>query len=445
MDTHAKEGQASGKGKLLSDYYQTRLSQFIEPLLLTLDAVLDSRLVRTLEATVICLIRHRHRQHGMLLTELGEHLADPGHAPAGTKRLSNLLRSPNWRGQEIKEFILGKSVLLAQTWRQKGRRPLLMYDDSVVEKPESFAAEGLGAVRSSKSKRLTKIKPGYYVPPVKGTVHVPGFQWIGVVLSALGVAPQLVAMEWWTTRGDHASDGKTERESLFRNLCARFFDAVHVFDRGFAGAPWLHTLFDCRAEFILRWNSTYFLSNEKGEKKKAWQIAMGKKAMGGKLIWDARRKKRRYLQILYLPVRHPEFPEKPLTLVVSKPGKGMKPWYLLTNMAIEKLQNAWFVVHAYARRWDIEFAFRFCKSELALESPRLWFWDNRLKFMQLVALTFAFLLALLHSTPNAIRNVLLNCWCKRTGEGYRRAAVPLYRIRLALAHLWNFQVSQSSG
>lgn len=31
------------------------------------------------------------------------------------------------------------------------------------------------------------------------------------------------------------------------------------------------------------------------------------------------------------------------------------------------------MVFAYARRWQIEMAFRYTKSELALESPRLWF------------------------------------------------------------------------
>lgn len=167
--------------------------------------------------------------------------------------------------------------------------------------------------------------------------------------------------------------------------------------------------------------------------------------MGGKLVWDAVRKKQRQLKMLCVPVFHPDFPEKTLSLVVWRPGKGMSPWYLLTNLPIEKLRDAWFAVHAYAKRWDIEMAFRFCKSELGLESPRLWFWENRLKFMQIIALVFAFLLAIVHSTPQSLRNILLNAWAKRTGERCRNAALPLYRLRSALSHLFNRQVSQNPG
>jgi hypothetical protein len=42
-------------------------------------------------------------------------------------------------------------------------------------------------------------------------------------------------------------------------------------------------------------------------------------------------------------------------------------------------EEAWQVFLAYARHWQIETAFRFFKSELALESSRLWLWHNRLK------------------------------------------------------------------
>lgn len=445
MKTDTNKNNSSRSGKELSGYFKKRLSQFIEPLFLSLDALIDIRLVRTLEATVVAIIRHRHRQNGLLLSELGEYLAGPDHAPAGTKRLSNLLRSPKWGSSEIMEFLLCKSVLLAQNWRHEGRRPVLLYDDGVVEKPESLRAEGLCAVRSSKSKRLTRIKPGYYTPPLHGTVHVPGIQWMCVLLATLGKPPQLARMLWWTNRGDHATDGRTEREGLFRQMCATFFDAVHVFDRGYAGAPWLGTLLGQNAHFVMRWHSSYFLQDEKGARKKAWQLTKGKKTMGGKLVWDAVRKKQRQLKMLYVRVFHPDFPGKALSLVVSRPGKAMAPWYLLTNLPIEKLRDAWFVVHAYAKRWDIEIAFRFCKSELGLESPRLWFWENRLKFMQIIALVFAFLLAICHSTPQALRIILLNVWAKRTGERCRNAALPLYRLRSALSHLFNRQVSQNSG
>jgi hypothetical protein len=158
------------------------------------------------------------------------------------------------------------------------------------------------------------------------------------------------------------------------------------------------------------------------------------------------RKKRRQLKMLFIPVFHPRFPDQALTLVVSKGlQKGASPWYLLTNLDVQTNRDAWFVIHAYAKRWEIEGAFRFCKSELALESPRLWFWQNRLKFMQIVALVFAFLLAIFHFCPQSIRKILLNVWAKRTGERCKNAALPIYRTRLAIANLFNHLASLNSG
>lgn len=44
---------------------------------------------------------------------------------------------------------------------------MLIWDGTVLEKPESLKAEGLCAVRSSKALRLTHVKKGYYYPSGK--------------------------------------------------------------------------------------------------------------------------------------------------------------------------------------------------------------------------------------------------------------------------------------
>jgi hypothetical protein len=72
-----------------------RLVTFLFPLSLALDEEIDRRLVCTFVATVEAMIRWRNRAHGLLLSELGGYLLAPEHALAGTKRLSNLLRSPH--------------------------------------------------------------------------------------------------------------------------------------------------------------------------------------------------------------------------------------------------------------------------------------------------------------------------------------------------------------
>ena len=78
------------------------LQSFIGPLEVWLDRQVDRRLVRTLFLALVAIVRLRHSRSGLLLSELGAHILSPAQAPTGTKRLSNLLRSPKW------SHILGK-------------------------------------------------------------------------------------------------------------------------------------------------------------------------------------------------------------------------------------------------------------------------------------------------------------------------------------------------
>ncbi len=106
------EGGGAGRaaeedpGRELASDLADRCYRFLYGLLEDLDAHLDVRLVRTLAATVTALVRHRNRPQGLLLSELGAYLAGPEHAPAGTKRLANLLHSPKWQAEEIDDYLL---------------------------------------------------------------------------------------------------------------------------------------------------------------------------------------------------------------------------------------------------------------------------------------------------------------------------------------------------
>lgn len=132
---------------------------------------------------------------------------------------------------------------------------------------------------------------------------------------------------------------------------------------------------------------------------------------------------------VHLPEDH-----RPLFLVVSRPGYGRKPWYLLTTEPISTPQQAWQIIFAYARRCQIEMSLRFTKSELAFESPRLHAWEARLKFLLIASLAFAFLLSLLPHFDLLFR--LLSTFCHRTGKWSQATLTPLYRLRFALARLW---------
>src|SRR5262245_49264974 len=89
----------------LASQVRQRLLFFLAPLLRTLDHQLDRRLVVTFVEAPQALLVWRHRNLGLLLSELGSYLAKPGHAPAGTKRLSNLPRSQRWQADLIASYL----------------------------------------------------------------------------------------------------------------------------------------------------------------------------------------------------------------------------------------------------------------------------------------------------------------------------------------------------
>ena len=119
---------------------RAQLLRFLWPLLTELDALVDRRLVRTLWQSVDALIRWRNRAHGLLLSELGGYLLSPDQAPAGTKRLSNLLRSPKWTAKVIEQFVWGLAEQRLSALAQADEDALVVWDESVLEKPESSAA-----------------------------------------------------------------------------------------------------------------------------------------------------------------------------------------------------------------------------------------------------------------------------------------------------------------
>src|SRR5437588_11923530 len=82
-----------------------QLAQFLFPLLVELDRRLDKRLVRTFVQLVAVILTFRDRVNGLLLSELGGYLLSPDQAPAGTKRLSNLLHSTKWSAALIRDYL----------------------------------------------------------------------------------------------------------------------------------------------------------------------------------------------------------------------------------------------------------------------------------------------------------------------------------------------------
>jgi hypothetical protein len=183
--------------RMLAEQYGSHLLRFLSPLAKELHTTMDIRPLRTLVQTVEALVAFRDSTHGLLLTELGSHLDGLG-AGGGTKRLGTSQAIGSGKPDRSTPFCGNEPMRRLKQWEQLGEDGLVIWDGTVLEKPESLAPEGLCAVRSSKGVRLTHVKRGYYHPP-GAPIFVPGMHGIALVLAGrqarLG-PPSLISMRW---------------------------------------------------------------------------------------------------------------------------------------------------------------------------------------------------------------------------------------------------------
>ncbi len=409
---------------------------FVKPLLVELHTVLDRRLIANLLQLIFVILRHRHTATGLLLSELGGHLLSPAQAPAGTKRLSRLLHSERWTSETVLRFLWHIADQRVQTLLAEHETPLVVWDESVLEKPESLKLEGLCPVRSSKAARLKRIKPGYFNPPGGRPICVPGWNWLAVLVMGQTGTPTLANLAWWTTRGERAETKRTVEYRLLKEVWQAWgWKVLHIWDRGFAGLTWLRVATIYQLHWVLRWPKAQHLRGLVGQVHPAWQLTRGKRSWGHRQIWDARRRCWRRVSVMAVPVYDLATDAK-RWLVVARPGGGREPWYLLTTEPVESEAQAWRVVFAYARRWQVELTIRFDKSELAFASLRVREWQACCKLWSITALAYAFLLSLLAPLFQHLCQWLLRHWCHRTGKWSREVSAPLYRLRSALSRLW---------
>lgn len=423
---------ALGVSHFLADVHYA----FLRDLLRTLDQQLDRRLVETFFGLVLVLLIHRHGLHGLLLSEIGGWLAGAPAAVAGTKRLKKLLYSRKWDARLLSDWLWHQADQTVMEDQAQGESGLVIWDESVLEKSESLHLEGLSPVRSAKAARLARIKPGFFNPPVERPIFVPGFHWLAILVMGYQGAPQLAHLTFWRTRGPGATDKRSVELPLLQQLARRWGrQVVHVWDRGFAGGPWLTAAVNANVRFVVRWTKTYHLVDAMGHAQTAGQILRRYRSKSHRLVWDARRRIWRKTGLVMVPVGHPQVAGT-FWLIASRPGQGRKPWYLLTNEPLETLDDAWTMVFAYARRWQVEMTLRFEKAELGMASPRLQTWDRLCKLWQVLALVYAFLLRLLDWRLIPLREWLLQYGCPRTGKWRQHVLTPLYRLVEALAVLW---------
>ncbi len=467
--------------------------EFLGPLLKELDKKLDVRLVRTMADAVVAIVRHRNRSLALLLSELGAVIAGPKHALAGTKRLDRLIHSDKWRARELQDYLLeeeGQVLMLEEAARVREGRALCILDGSVLEKPESTKLEGLSPVRSAKAKRVARPRPkmgkGYYRGKPGGPIVVPGFEWNSALITGWASREErrpvaLAAWHWYAkpkpvVEGESLDVSPVEGESLDvdpvvrrRGVeAARFVlkqvsaalgkdQLLHVWDRGFSGAAWLGEALDEGLAFVVRWKKGNKLRPTNASSVGDQAASPYRQDQDGVVAWKLTRMKSWGTRQLADPIpsgspttvgfaaREVRLPhrDEPLWLVVARFGKGTKrrrgdrePWRLLTNQPIRTVEECWRVVVAYGARWTIEQELRFGKCELGIESIRVQDWEPRAKLLAIASLAYAFLVHLLHDATGDLIPRLLR-WAHRTGRQAKGAWRSLYRLRAALANLWN--------
>lgn len=431
--------QTEQEKRQLSQQIAHELELFLAPLLLMLDELLDKRLVRTCVQSMVAILRFRNPKQGLVLSELGSYMDSfdglSETATAGTKRLGNFIRSCKWGKHLIEHYLLEQANREVERLSSLGKRVLCVWDGSVIEKPESEKLEGLSPVVSSKAKRLRKSRKGL-VYNVQGgkPITVSGMQWIGALITGMEGLALVALMDWWTTKGKYATKQRNQEALLLSKLIGKWGQMViHVFDRGYASGPWLEVLQACEAIFVIRWIKTHVFLDSQGLEKKLWEIGRGKRYPFHKVICDLNGQKFT-CDLWWTVLRHASYAGQ---LYYVKVRVGTSVWRLITNEPVLTEDQAWRVFFTYRRRWKIEMSFRYGKSELAMESPRLWSWQNRLKLLSLVVLVYSFLLHLLGTMYSDMIELLLRLKCHRTGMRYKKMLVPLYRIRWALSRLWD--------
>jgi len=104
-----------------SRYLVKQCFEFLAPLLRDLDRLLDRRLVQTVLDLVFVIVMHRHRNQGLILSELGGHLLGAARVPAGVKRIANLLHSSRWSGAVVEGFLWAQADHHVQGLRGAGQ------------------------------------------------------------------------------------------------------------------------------------------------------------------------------------------------------------------------------------------------------------------------------------------------------------------------------------
>jgi hypothetical protein len=410
------------------------LEGYLDRLLVPLDAYLDKRLVETFLQSTRTIIEARNQAPGLTISELGGILLSGRQATAGEKRIHRLLTSEKWNEELIRIFQWNEAEERYEELRREGEQVYVVWDGSVIEKPESEKAEDLCAVKSSKAARRKKSRKGSFNQPGGKPIVVLGYEWTACIVVGEKGKVSLAMMDFWSRKGQEAESQREVEERMLAKVARKWGkNVVHIFDRGYAGGPWLERMWWYNVLFLIRWKKGHRFIDENGNENSLGQIGKHKRSWGHRIIWDESAKKDRKTGIVAIPVRHASYQGKLWVVIVRRGGE---PWYLVTNQCIDTEEKAWECYKAYCRRWKVETVFRYEKCELGIETIRLWNREKRNKLLHIVSLVHSFLLHFMNEEHKELVNWILREYCHRRGKKQKEAKMPIYRLRWALSRFF---------
>ena len=204
-----------------SEQVTSLLEQYLDPLVEKLDAYLDKRLVQTFLQGIRTIIEARNQTPGLVISELGALLLSGREATAGEKRIHRLLTSEKWSEELIKVFQWNDAQNRYEELRREGEQVFVIWDGSVIEKPESQKAEDLCAVKSSKAARRKKARKGAWNQPGGKPIVVLGYEWTACVVVGKKGKPALALMDFWSRKGPEATTARTQEAKMLEKVARK--------------------------------------------------------------------------------------------------------------------------------------------------------------------------------------------------------------------------------
>ena len=306
------------------------------------------------------------------LTEIARSLEENIELHATHKRLSRNLADKNLAPEiEHKMLELGAKRITQKT--------LIIVDPTDLQKKYAEKMQYLATVRDASDKTIGK---GYWLCNV-----------VGCEVGSHKITP--LAQDLWSQESpDFTSENEQILSLVERVRQAVKYQGILVYDRG-----------GDRREFLVPWtkdSSCHYIVRQRGDRNLLYR---GKSISGlslaescttpysSTIIKEKNGEEKSYsIEYGYVPVRLPEWQERPLWLVVVK-GFGKTPLMLLTTEPMRRNRKVlWWAVEAYITRWRVEETIRFIKQSYDMEDIRVLTYD-RLKNMSVLVLAASYFAA----------------------------------------------------